>query len=78
MAIDDDRLGRLPETLRPAVRLWFERLEEMHEEPPDEGLEISLRLRGIRSVAVGEPIHAAVVHPKVTLRGQGSFGKLAD
>lgn len=30
MAIDEDRLGRLPETLRPAVRHWFERLEEMH------------------------------------------------
>jgi len=30
MAIDDDRLDGLPETLRPSVSRWFERLEEMH------------------------------------------------
>ena len=30
MAIDEHRLGELPETLRPAVARWFDRLEEAH------------------------------------------------
>ena len=30
MAIDEDRIGILPEALRPAVTRWFERLEEAH------------------------------------------------
>ncbi len=30
MAIDEHRLGELPETLRPAVARWFDRLEEVH------------------------------------------------
>jgi glutamate-ammonia-ligase adenylyltransferase len=30
MVIDEHRLGELPETLRPAVARWFDRLEEAH------------------------------------------------
>ena len=33
MPIDDDKLRRLPETLRPVVARWFDRLEETHGSP---------------------------------------------
>jgi glutamate-ammonia-ligase adenylyltransferase len=33
MSIDEDKLGRLPEALRPVVSLWFDRLEEAHGSP---------------------------------------------
>ena len=51
MAIDEDRLGELPETLRPAVSLWFERLEEAHG-----GVDLApdIEARLLRVVAVSE------------------------
>jgi glutamate-ammonia-ligase adenylyltransferase len=55
MAIDEDRLRRLPEALQPAVTRWFGRLEEAHgvvELPADAG-EILLRVVAVSEFAAG-------------------------
>jgi len=51
MPIDDDKMSRLPDALRPVVSLWFDRLEEAHGRPAlAEDIEDQL----LRVVAVSE------------------------
>ncbi len=55
MAIDEDRLRRLPEALRPIVALWFDRLEEAHGavDLPVDSADLLLRVVAVSEFAAG-------------------------
>ena len=73
MAIDEHRIGILPEALRPAVTRWFERLEEAHGKV-DLAPDVENQL--LRVVAVSEFAGNALLRDWA--HWQGRMGQLAS
>ena len=70
MPIDDDKMSRLPDALRPVVSLWFDRLEEAHGRPAlAEDIEDQL----LRVVAVSEFAGNALLGTGTTGAGASSI-----